>query len=104
MTANSQLLQPNLKQKQKQTKQTTRTGTEPQKWSSHGGLSAVREEGRKEERVQGIRSINDSYKIDRVEVKNSMGNGEAKELICMTHRHEPRWGNDSRREVQGRGE
>ena len=27
----------NLKQKQKQTKQTTRTGTEPQKWRSHGG-------------------------------------------------------------------
>ena len=27
------------------------------------------------------------YKIDR-EVKNSMGNGEAKELICMTHGHE----------------
>ena len=31
--------QPHLKPKQKQTKQTTRTGTEPQKWSSHGGLS-----------------------------------------------------------------
>ena len=31
--------QPHLKQKQKQTKQTTRTGTEPQKWRSHGGLS-----------------------------------------------------------------
>ena len=28
------------KQKQKQTKQTTRTGTELQKWRSHGGLSA----------------------------------------------------------------
>ena len=28
------------KQKQKQTKQTTRTGTESQKWRSHGGLSA----------------------------------------------------------------
>ena len=28
------------------------------------------------------------------EVKNSsMGNGEAKELICMTHGHELRWGN-----------
>ena len=24
-----------------------------------------------------------------------MGNGEAKELICMTHRHELRWGNAS---------
>ena len=28
--------QPHLKQKQKQTKQTTGTGTEPQKWRSHG--------------------------------------------------------------------
>ena len=28
------------------------------------------------------------------EVKNSIGNGEAKELICMTHGHELRWGND----------
>ena len=27
------------------------------------------------------------------EVKNSMGNGEAKEFICMTHGHELRWGN-----------
>ena len=27
------------------------------------------------------------------EVKNSMGNEEAKELICMTHGHELRWGN-----------
>ena len=34
MTANS-----HLKQKQKQTKQTTRTGTESQKWRSHGVLS-----------------------------------------------------------------
>ena len=29
-------------QKQKQTKQTTRTGTESEKWRSHGGLSAGR--------------------------------------------------------------
>ena len=41
MTENSQLLTTtNKKQKQKQTKQTTRAGTEPQKWRSHGGLSA----------------------------------------------------------------
>ena len=38
------------------------------------------------------------------EVKNSMGNGEAKELMCMTHEHELRWGNDGGRRVQGRGE
>ena len=32
------------------------------------------------------------------EVKNSIGNVEAKELICMTHGHEPKRGN-----VGGRG-
>ena len=37
MTTNSQLSTTEPK-KQKQTKQ-TRTGTEPQKWRSHGGLS-----------------------------------------------------------------
>ena len=46
MTANSQLLTPpHLKHKQKQTKQTTRTGTEPQKWRSPGGLSTGKWEG-----------------------------------------------------------
>ena len=32
---------------------------------------------------QGIRSINGRYKVDG-EVKNSMGNGEMKELTCTT--------------------
>ena len=31
-----------------------------------------------------------------------MGNGEAKELICMTHGHELRWGDDGGR--MGAGE
>ena len=47
MTTNSQLPIVNQKhQKQKQTKQTTRTGTESQKWRSHGELSVGR--GREE--------------------------------------------------------
>ena len=33
------------------------------------------------------------------EVKNSMGNGEAKELICMTRGHELRWGNAGGRDI-----
>ena len=33
-----------------------------------------------------------------------MGNGEAKELICMTHGHELRWENDGRREGTGQRE
>ena len=42
---NSKITSHNYQQlnlKQKQTKQTTRTGTESQKWRSHGGLSAGR--------------------------------------------------------------
>ena len=66
MTTNSQLstTKPKKqKQKQKQTKQTTRTGTESQKWTSHGGLSV--EKGRMGEKVQGMSSINGRQKIER---------------------------------------
>ena len=46
MTRNSKLSTTEPKnQTQKQTKQTTRTGIESQKWTSHGGLSAVRGRG-----------------------------------------------------------
>ena len=37
-----------------------------------------------------------------MEVKNSIGNVEAKELICMTHGLELRWGNDGGRRGTGR--
>ena len=43
---------PHLKQKQKQTKQTTRTGIEPQKWRSHGGLTTGEWEGERGERYR----------------------------------------------------
>ena len=33
-----------------------------------------------------------------------MGNGEAKELICITHGHELRYGNNGGRRLQDRGE
>ena len=51
MTTNSQLLTTEPKKKRnknKQTKQTTRTGTDSQKWRSHGGLSVGEWEGEKE--------------------------------------------------------
>ena len=64
MTTNSQLSTTEPK-KQKHTKQTTRTGTESQKWRSHKGLSARKGRGRRGGKVQGIRSINDTYKIER---------------------------------------
>ena len=47
--------------------------------------------GKMGEKVQGIRSIIGRCNIDR-EVKKSIENGEAKELICTTHGHELRGG------------
>ena len=53
MTTNSQLSTIECrKQKQKQTKETNRTGTESQKWRSHGGLSVGK--GRGENGRKGI--------------------------------------------------
>ena len=49
MTTNSQLSTNEPKRKEKtmktKTKQTTRTGTESQKWRSHGGFSVGRQKG-----------------------------------------------------------
>ena len=42
-----------------------RTGTESQKWRSHGRLSVGKGRGGKKEKVQGIRSISGRVKIDR---------------------------------------
>ena len=36
------------------------------------------------------------------EVKNTIGNREAKELICTIHGHELRWGNAGRRGIKRR--
>ena len=54
----------NLKTTKTKTKQTIRTGTESEKWTSHGGFSVGsgrRGMGRK---VQGIRSIIGRHRID----------------------------------------
>ena len=55
------------------------------------------------EKVRGIRSINSRYNIDRGRLR-IVGNGEAKELIHMTHGHELRWGNYGKGVVPGGGE
>ena len=70
MTTNSQLstTDPN---KQKQTKETTRTVTESQKWRSHGGLSAGR---RGENGEKGTRNKKHNWQVQnrQGEVKNSI--------------------------------
>ena len=58
MTTNSQLSSTTEPKKQKQTKQTTRTGTESQKWRSHAGLSA----GRGRDKIGGKSTGNKKHK------------------------------------------
>ena len=41
-------------------------------------------------KLQGLRSANQQVQNRQGDVKNSIGNGVAKELICMTHGHELR--------------
>ena len=82
MTINSQVSKTESK-KQKQTKQ-TRTGTESKKWRPFGGLSVGRGKGTE------IYKHNWQVQNRQEDVKNSIGNGEAKELICMTPGHDQR--------------
>ena len=100
MTTNSQLLTIEPK-KQEQTKQTTRTGTESQKWRSHGRLSAGQSEVEREGKITGNKQHKQQVENKQGEVKNSMGNGESKELTCMTHGYELRQKNDSGRGYAG---
>ena len=55
-----------------------------------GGCQEVDEE------VRGLQSINRSLQNRYGDVKYNIGNGVAKELTCMTHRHEQWCGNDLR--------
>ena len=76
-----------LNLKKNQTKQTIRTRTESQIWRSFGGLSARK--GKNENGGKGTRIKKHNWYIQnrQGEVNNSMGNGEAKELLCVTHGH-----------------
>ena len=76
----------------------TRTGTEPQKWRSYRGLSVGEWEG--ERWGKGTENKQHKWQVEnrQREVKNSIGNVEAKELISVTHGHELQGGN-----VSGRG-
>ena len=62
MATNAQL---SITEPEKQTKQTSRTGTESQKWRSYGGLTAGWGKGEDGGKVQGLRSIIGRHKIDR---------------------------------------
>ena len=89
------------KQKQKQTKQTTRTGTDRRNRDHREGYQW----GGVENGGKGTGNKKHKCKVQnrQGEVKNSMGNGEAKVLICMTHGHELRGGMLEEGGVQGEG-
>ena len=97
MATNSQL----STTESKKTKQTTRTGTESQVWfdiiESFGGLSAGSGNRVNGGKGAGIKKHNQQVQNRQGDVKNSIGNREAKELICMTHEHELR-GEDCQKE------
>ena len=88
-TTNSQISTTEPKKKQKQTKLITRTGTESQKWRSHKGYQWRGEQG---EWGKGTGNKKHKWQVQNRhgEIKNSIGNGEAKKLICTTHGHELR--------------
>ena len=69
------------------TKQTTRTGTESEKWTSHGWFLVGRRKGGK---GTGKKQHNWQALNRWGEVKNGIGNREFKELICSAHGHELR--------------
>ena len=68
--------------KQKQAKQTTRTGTESQKWRSHGGLSVGKGKGRW---GNGTRNKQHKWQVENKqgEIKNSMGEAKPKNLYVQ---------------------
>ena len=92
MTTKSQVSTTEPK-KQKHTKQTTRTGTESQKWRSHGQISAGR--GTRENGGKGTENKKHNWQVqnEQWEVKDSIGSGDAKELLCVMHGHELNGGN-----------
>ena len=66
MTTNSQLSTNEPKRKTTKTKQTSRTGTESEKWTSHRGSSVGRGAGGiRGDKVQGRRSMVSRHKVDR---------------------------------------
>ena len=81
MATNSQL---STIEPKKQTKKTSRRETESQIWRSFGGLSIRRGKSEIGDEVQGLGSTNWQVQNRQGNVKNSKGNGVAKELICMT--------------------
>ena len=95
MTTNSQLS--TTEPKKSKNEVSKQTGAGSQKWSLLEGLSAGRGRGQNRGKDTGNKKHKWQVQNQQGEFKNSMGNRNAKELICTTHGHELWWGNDGRR-------
>ena len=100
MATNSQL---STTESKKQTKQISSTETESQIWRSFGRLSAGRQKGENREKGTSIKKHESQVQNRQGEVKNSIRNGKAKELIFMTRGRELRGGLLEGMGVPGRG-
>ena len=108
MTTNSQLLQTepkNNKNKNKLSKQLE----EEQHHRNRDHMEGYQQGGGERGKGTGNKKYKWQVQNRQGEVKNSIGNGEAKELICTTHGHELSWENVGRRgwgtgqrEIKGR--
>ena len=100
MATNSQLSTIESKKQTKQTaeeKQNRRNGGHFKGYQLGGGR------WRMWEKLQGLRSTNWQVQNRQGDDKNCMGNGEAKELVCMTHGHDLRGEIAGGNGVQGGG-
>ena len=98
MITNSQLLttEPKNKNKNKNKNKLSKQLEQEQNHRNgdhNGGLSTG--EWERERGGKGTENKQHKWQVENREGKgkNSIGNGEAKELICMTHGNELRWGN-----------
>ena len=98
MKTNSQLSTTEPKSKNKLSKQ-----LEQEQNHRNGELSAGKRRRENGGKCSGNKKHKWQVENRHRKVKNSMGNREAKELICMTHGHELKWGNAGGKGVQGGG-
>ena len=105
MATNSQLSTTGSK---KQTKQTTRTGRESQTMEIIWRVINRKRQGENGGNSAGNKQHKWQVENRQGDVKNSIGNGEAKELMCTTHGHELRGriagGNGGTRQRRSKGE
>ena len=103
MTTNSQLSTNELKKsKEKQRKQKLSKQLEQEQKHRNGDHMEGYQWGWGRGKGTGNKKQNRQVQNRQGEIKNSIGNGEAKELICTTHGHELRWeGSSGQRGIKG---